>query len=90
MPDGYSYVNIAANGTTVVKSGLGILHAITVNSTGTLNTATVYDNTAGSGSTIATIGTVSQGTIPYDIAFHNGLTVVLAGGVAADVTVSYL
>jgi len=77
--------------TTVVKSGPGYLHSITVNSKGaTGNTATVYDNTAGSGSVLAVIDvTANLVTLLYDIQFLTGLTLVTASGTAADLTVSY-
>lgn len=88
---GYTYANLAANGTTTVKSGVGTLHAITINTKGaSANTATVYDNTVASGMKIATIDTTDGvGTITYDVAFGTGLTIVLATGTAADITVAY-
>jgi hypothetical protein len=88
---GIKYQNLSANGTTTIKSGEGVLHAIAINTKGaTGNTATIYDNTSGSGTKIATIDTTSQiQTLLYDINFTTGLTVVLASGTAADITVSY-
>jgi hypothetical protein len=88
----YSYSHQNANGTTTVKSGQGVLHAITINTKGaTGNTATIYDNTAASGTIVAVIDTTSQiQTLTLDVAFNTGLTVVLATGTAADITVSYL
>jgi hypothetical protein len=85
----YSHQN--ALGTTVVKSGAGLLHSICINTKGaTSNTVTVYDNTAASGTVIAVIDTTSQvQTLLYDIGFTVGLTVVLAAGTSADITVSY-
>jgi len=67
------------------------LHAITINTKGaSANTATVYDNTAGSGTKIATIDTTaSVGTLRFDAAFSTGLTIVTATGTAADITVLY-
>lgn len=91
---GFSFLNIVANGTNVVKSGAGILHSITFNTPGaSANTITVYDNTAGSGTKIATIGgvpTTSGLTLRYDAAFGTGLTVVTATGTCADITVTYI
>lgn len=86
-----AYNNITTNATTVVKSGKGVLRTITINTKGaTANTATVYDNTAGSGTKIATIDTTSgPATFRYDVAFGTGLTIVTAAGTAADITVSY-
>ena len=89
--DEYGYNHISTNTTTTVKSGSGILRSVTVNTKGaTANTATVYDNTAGSGAVIAVIDTTaSLGTLRYDVVFSTGLTVVTASGTAADLTVSY-
>lgn len=88
---GYSYANIATNATTVVKAGAGTLHSITINTKGaSSNTATIYDNTAGSGTKIATIDTTAaQTTLVLDVAFATGLTIVTATGTAGDLTVAY-
>jgi hypothetical protein len=85
----YSYTNIATATTTIVKSAAGVLHSIVINQVGTVSsTTTVYDNTAGSGTKIATIDSLSRiGTILYDVAFATGLTVVTTGTAAPDVTV---
>lgn len=88
---GNSFSNITTATTTAVKSGAGILHTICVNSLGTVaSTATVYDNTAGSGTKIATLNTLALlGCQTYDVAFSTGLTIVSTGTVAPDITVSY-
>lgn len=88
----YSYRNLAANATTTVKSGAGVLHAIVVNTAGgSANTCTIYDNTAGSGTKIGTINTTAFVTAwVYNAAFATGLTIVMATGTAADITVVYL
>jgi len=52
---GYKYRNIAGAATTVVKSGKGRLVTINVNKTIASSTITIYDNTAASGTKIATI-----------------------------------
>jgi thymidine phosphorylase len=87
----FSYNNIATNTTTTVKSGSGVLHSIVINKKGaSSNLATVYDNTAGSGTKIATIDTTtSVVTLLFDCQFSIGLTIVTATGTAADITVSY-
>jgi hypothetical protein len=88
MSNIYSYNNIATATTTVVKTGAGVLHAITINTTAAA-AITVYDNTAGSGTTIATIAAspaIGQYFL-YDVAFVTGLTIVTAG--ASNITVSY-
>jgi hypothetical protein len=86
-----NYSNLTANGTTTIKSGPGLLHTITINTKGaSSNTATVYDNTSGSGTKIATIDTTAQvQTLLFDIAFTTGLTIVVASGTAGDLTVTY-
>jgi hypothetical protein len=88
----YGYANINTNTTTTVKSGAGVLHNITINTKGaTGNTATIYDNTSGSGTKIATIDTTQQvQTLALDVSFNTGLTIVTANGTAADLTVSYV
>lgn len=91
---GYSFVNItlAAPTTTVVKGDSGILHTITFNKPVATTVLTVYDNTAASGTVIATI-TVPASPMPvtlkYDVAFGTGLTIVSATA-ASDITVSYI
>jgi hypothetical protein len=87
-----SFGNINSNATTTLKSGAGVLHTITINKIGaTANTATVYDNTAGSGTVIAVIDTTiaAAPTRIFDAAFGTGLTIVTATGTAADITVTY-
>jgi hypothetical protein len=91
----FSFVNIvlAAPTTTVIKSGAGFLHLITVNKSAGTGVITCYDNTAGSGTTIATITSPvtlveSQFTLTYDVSFATGLTCVTSTA-AQDITVSY-
>lgn len=86
----FSYSNLATNATTTVKSGAGYLHTLVINTKGTATTATIYDNTAGSGTKIATVDTtLSTTAFVYDVSFATGLTVVTAGTTPADLTVSY-
>lgn len=82
------YRNITSASTTVVKSGGGVLQRIVINTTAAA-TITVYDNTAGSGTTIATIAAspVIGSVFNFDVAFNTGLTVVTAG--ASNITVVY-
>lgn len=87
MWEGHQYNNISTNTTTTVKTGAGTLHAITVNTTAA-GTITVYDNTAGSGTKIATLpSNAVVGTYLYDIKFQTGLTIVTAAG--SNITVSF-
>lgn len=91
----FSYLNItlAAPTTTVVKSGVGFLHSITVNKATASGVIAIYDNTAGSGTLIGTITMpatllANQITLLFDVSFSVGLTIVTSGA-AQDITVSY-
>lgn len=88
---GAPFSHITTNATTIAKSGAGVLHKVCVNTKGaTANVATVYDNTAGSGTVIAVLDTTSSvGCISFDVAFATGLTIVTAAGTAGDLTVTY-
>jgi hypothetical protein len=87
----YSFNNIKTSTTTLVKSGAGTLHTLCVNTDGTVASAvTMFDNTAGSGTTIASINSLSStNCYLYDIAFTTGLTVVTTGTAPSDITVSF-
>lgn len=84
----YQPLNISTGTTTTVKSGAGVLHSITINTTAAA-TITIYDNTAGSGTKIGTIAASPAigSTFLYDCAFATGLTIVTAG--ASDITVNF-
>lgn len=85
-----SFVNLSGNATTMLKSGRGWLRGVTINKAGaSANTLTIYDNTAGSGTKIATLDTTAGTTFNYDLQFNVGLTVVMATGTAADITVTW-
>lgn len=90
-PAAFSYSHIATAATTVVKGSAGNLHSITVNSKGTVaSTITIFDNTAGSGTIIAVIDSLTlSGTFVFDVRFAAGLTIVTTGTVAPDLTVSF-
>ena len=79
--------NITTGTTTTVKSGSGVLKAITVNTTAA-GAITIYDNTAASSTEIGTLkASVAEGTYEYNVSFDTGLTIVTAA--ASDITVSY-
>jgi hypothetical protein len=85
-----SYKNISGIATTVVKSGAGILHSIVIGTTAT-GIATLYDNTAGSGTVIGIITTAAGAvalSMTYDINFNTGLTIV-TNAPLFNITVSY-
>ena len=88
----FSYTNIASATTTVVATGTGVLHSVTINKGVASGVITIYDNTAGSGTKIATItepATLLQNqlTLLYDVSFVTGLTFVTAQ--ADDITVAW-
>lgn len=94
-PVGWSRVNITSTTTTVVKSGAGVLHSLVINTPVANSVITIYDNTDGSGTAIATITLpatlLSDGpkVALYDVVFNTGLTIVTATG-ASNITVSYI
>lgn len=86
-----AYQNITTNTTTVVKSGPGLLHALTFNKPVATAVVTIYDNTAASGTVIGTITVPASPqpfTLVFDVAFATGLTILTATA-AQDITVSY-
>lgn len=86
-----NYLNITGDATTLVKTGNGVLYAITINSPTATEVITIYDNTSGTGTKIATI-TVPASPMPvslhYNAAFQTGLTIVTATA-TSDITVTY-
>jgi hypothetical protein len=84
----FTPTNIAAATTTLVKSGAGVLHSITINTTAA-GTITIYDSLTAAGTKIATIKTsVVEQTFVFDCAFATGLTIVT--GAASDITVNWI
>lgn len=88
--DFHQYTNIAGAATTVIKTGPGVLIGIQVNKAVASGVITVYDNTAGSGTKIATITNPatllhSQIELEYEVKFSTGLTIVTSA--ADDITV---
>ena len=86
---GFTFVNITTNATTVVKSGAGFVHTVCVLTAGATDTATIYNNTAGSGTTIGTLDTALTGCFQIDAIFTIGLTIVTAGTTPGNLSVSY-
>jgi hypothetical protein len=86
----FSYAAISTAATTVIKSGSGFIHTISIVG-GTLGAITVYDNTAGSGTTIlptfTPTATLPCPPIPLDVQFSTGLTIVTAA--ATIIVVAY-
>jgi hypothetical protein len=81
-------VHIATATTTAIKSGSGVLHTLTVNTTAA-GIVTVYDDTAATGGREIAIlkASVAEQTFIFDVVFRRGLTIVTAA--ASDLTVSF-
>lgn len=89
----YSAANITTQTTTTVKSGAGLLKRIVFNKPLASGVVAVYDNTAGSGTLIATItlpSTLLNGPffLDYEDVVTTGITVVTSGA-TQDITVIY-
>jgi len=98
-----SFTRVTGNTTSTAKSGAGILHGVIVGDNTTGGIATIYDNTAGSGTIIMQLdfGTPSGGLLsstgqagpvflgPLGINFSTGLTAVTAGDINNDITLVY-
>ncbi len=88
-----SFLNIATNTTTTVKSGSGVLKRIILNKPLAGGVITIYDQVTATGTKIGTItlpGTLLEDgmrSVEYDCAFGIGLTVVTSA--ATDITVVY-
>lgn len=87
----YSGANQTSAATTTIKTGAGLLHAVNVGTCVANATIKFFDNTAGSGTSVAVItcpATVANPfTLIFDRTFATGLTVVTSG--ATDVSESY-
>ena len=82
-----TYKYIAGASTTVLKIGPGGLHAVINNDNS--GSVIIYDNTAGSGTIIASIDLAKVlGTLSFNAPFSNGLTIVTTGD-GAKITVTY-
>ncbi len=84
-------ITLAAPTTTVVATGNGVLHTITLNNPVATGVITIYNNTAGSGTKLATITTPSSPqpvTLTFDMVFAIGLTITSATA-AQDITISW-
>ena len=86
------YCNSNVNETRTLLSGPGFLKRVVINDLGAAGSfITIYDNTAGSGTKLATItcpATVGNPfTLTYDVGFSTGLTTTTSG--ATDVTLAF-
>lgn len=85
------FLNIAGAATTTLCTGAGTLYGLTINKGVAAGVVTIYDNTAGSGTKIATITSPavllqSYLNLPFnELQFKTGLTIVTSA--ADDITV---
>jgi hypothetical protein len=86
----WQFFPITTKTTNLVKPSPGFIRGITINKIGTADTLVIYNNTAASGSILASI-TVQPNIpfYPYFAQMNTGITVVSGGGVAGDYTVIY-
>lgn len=77
---------ISTNTDTVIKTGRGVLHTITIGETAA-GAITIYDNSAASGTTLAVLkASVAEQTFTFDLCFDTGLTITTAGSSKLTVT----
>lgn len=88
----YNYTNMAAQASTLFRTGPGVLHAVTFNKPIATSVLTLYDGLTTGGTKMATITIPASPNTPtmfYDIAFATGLFVVMATA-DMDVTISWV
>jgi hypothetical protein len=79
-----TYISTAV--TTLLKTGAGVLHTITVVG-GTAGTIIVYDNTTNSGTIIASFdSTNALNTYHFDVSFATGLTIATSAATKLSVS----
>lgn len=88
MGEVYGYKHLSTSG--LVKSGPGVVHAVLLTAGSDAATATVYDETSGSGDILAVVKAGAEGSAAavLDVAFGVGCYVALSG-TGPTVTVSY-
>lgn len=86
-----NYKNIAAQASTLVKTGEGALYQITFNKPVATSVVTIYDGLDTNGTKIGTI-TIPASPMPvtfsYNVYFTTGLYVVMATA-DSDITISF-
>lgn len=79
---------ITAIGNLAVATGVCTLWTVNINTGATSAVLTIYDNTAGSGTKLATIDASSKSSHVYGVGAATGIYAVLSGG-NADVTIGW-
>lgn len=85
---GRPYTHVNSNTTVAAKAGKGFLHTLTVGTAGAAWTATLFDNTSGTGTVIGVFSLNTQVSLTLDVAFTTGLTIVTTGTTPGDVTLA--
>lgn len=91
VSSGWSFANYTTSSTFTPLTGVGVLHGVTVNSLGTVaSTVEVYDGVDDQGVLIGTIDSLTQsGQFLFDVGVTDGITLVVTGTVAPNITVTY-
>lgn len=81
--------HLNTTGTFVLQSaGGGKLHSVTVGTAGTASTITLHDSPDNTGPVVAEVSGAQVSSLEYDVELSNGLTAVIAGTSAPDVTIT--
>jgi len=85
------FVNYPANeaGGVLIKTGLGTLQRLVINTAGLTSQVVFYDGLTDAGTVIGTYATLAQGGVPIGAQFSTGLFAVITGGTPADLTIIY-
>lgn len=92
IENGYNLTNYTANQTaTIIKPSPGFLHAVTVNTKGTVASAvSIFDHASAATNPIGVINSLDlSGTFFYNGNLANGLVITTTGTAAPNVTVSW-
>lgn len=82
----YAHFNATTTG-TLIKSGPGVLHSVSIGDAGSGMAVTLYDNTSATGTVIGVYKVA--GSFILDVAFQTGLFITISATTAGDVTVAY-
>lgn len=91
-PLGWNYSYVSATGATLVKSGAGVLHCITINKPVGGCVISLCDSLTANSGTFGQV-VLNSSTVPtflkYDVAVNTGLLVNVSTA-ASDITISYV
>lgn len=87
-PSGQVLTNIVTEAGILVKTGSGVLAAITVNQAQANGTVEVVDGIDGTGTVLGTLSLAAQNTIPLGWSFKVGLFLITTGTGGVNITAS--